>query len=255
MTMARRAAIVTGGATGIGRAEAIALARDAQADVAVLYRTNESAAKAVVGACCEIGARAMAVHCDITHPDQVRHAVEQVIARFGRVDILVNNAGSMGARYNKPIIDLDVELWEEMLSSHVTGTFLCIKQCAPYMIRNGWGRIINTSSIHGRTGGRATLGAYGAAKAGIDALTRTAARELGPHGITCNSIAPGFVKTERLASYMSEERLLELSRQIPLGRAAAPEEIAAAVVFIASEHASYLTGAIIDLNGGRAEYC
>jgi 3-oxoacyl-[acyl-carrier protein] reductase len=255
VTVIRRTAIVTGGAGGIGRAEVIALARDAKADVAVLYQTNESGAQAAVRACCEIGGRAMAVRCDVTHQDEVRHAVEQVVATFGRLDILVNNAGAMGASYNKQIIDLDVELWDEMLNSHLTGTFLCIKYCAPHMIQNRWGRIINTSSIHGRTGGRATLSAYGAAKAGIDALTRTAARELGPHRITCNSIAPGFVKTERLASYMSEERLGELSRQIPLGRAAMPEEIAAAVVFIASEQASYLNGTIIDLNGGRAEYC
>jgi 3-oxoacyl-[acyl-carrier protein] reductase len=122
------------------------------------------------------------------------------------------------------------------------------------MVKQGWGRIINTSSIHGRVGGRATLGHYGAAKAGVIALTMTAARELGPKGITVNVIAPGFIGTETLRGILSPERLQALSQQTPLGRIGEPKEVGRVVAFLASEAASYVNGAVVDLTGGRLEY-
>jgi 3-oxoacyl-[acyl-carrier protein] reductase len=117
-----------------------------------------------------------------------------------------------------------------------------------------WGRIVNTSSIHGRVGGRASLGHYGAAKAGIVALTRTAARELGPQGITANVVAPGFIRTPALEGVLTADRLRALAGQVPLGRIGEPAEIAAAVAFLASDEASYVNGAVLDVNGGRTEY-
>jgi 3-oxoacyl-[acyl-carrier protein] reductase len=141
-----------------------------------------------------------------------------------------------------------------MMDSHLTGTFLCLKHAAPHMVRQRWGRIINTSSIHGRIGGRPTLGHYGAAKAGVIALTRTAARELGPHGITVNAVSPGYVATERLGTTLPQERLDALARQIPVGRIGTPAEIGAAVVFLASDGAAFVNGAVLDINGGRMEY-
>jgi 3-oxoacyl-[acyl-carrier protein] reductase len=141
-----------------------------------------------------------------------------------------------------------------MLDSHLTGTFLCIKHAAPHMIARRWGRIVNTSSIHGRVGGRATIGHYGAAKAGVIALTRTAARELGPHGITCNVVSPGFIRTAQLERTLAPERLGALSEQVPLKRIGTPEELAAVVAFLASDAASYVNGATLDVHGGRLEY-
>jgi 3-oxoacyl-[acyl-carrier protein] reductase len=187
----RRVAVVTGAAAGIGRAEAIALAR--------------------------------AGH-------------------------------DIGPDLNRPLVELSEELWHRMLDSHLTGTFLCIKHAAPVMIARGWGRIVNTASIHGRVGGRPTLGHYGAAKAGVIALTRTAARELGGHGVTVNAVSPGFVRTHQLEGTLGPDRLRALAGQVPLGRIGDPEEVAAAVVFLASEAASYVNGAVLDVHGGRMEY-
>jgi 3-oxoacyl-[acyl-carrier protein] reductase len=204
--------------------------------------------------CRALGRRTVVVQADVRRSEEVRHAVDEVVHGLGRLDILVNNAGALGAHLNVPLLELDETTWHLMLDSHLTGTFLCIKHAAPHMIRRSWGRIVNTSSIHGRIGGRATLGHYGAAKAGVVALTRTAARELGPHGITVNSVAPGYVDTERLGSALSRERLDALARQIPLGRIGTPADIAAAVVFLASDGAAYVNGAVLDINGGRMEY-
>jgi 3-oxoacyl-[acyl-carrier protein] reductase len=122
------------------------------------------------------------------------------------------------------------------------------------MVRQRWGRIVNTSSIHGRIGGRPTLGHYGAAKAGVIALTRTAARELGPHGITVNAVSPGYVDTERLRSSLPRKRLDALATQIPVGRIGKSAEIAAAVVFLASDGAAFVNGTVLDIHGGRMEY-
>jgi 3-oxoacyl-[acyl-carrier protein] reductase len=249
----RRVALVTGGAAGIGRAEAIALA-EAGVDVAVLGHTDMAGAEETARRCRALGRRTVVVQADVRRSEEVRHAVDEVVHGLGRLDILVNNAGALGAHLNVPLLELDETTWHLMLDSHLTGTFLCIKHAAPHMIRRSWGRIVNTSSIHGRIGGRATLGHYGAAKAGVVALTRTAARELGPHGITVNSVAPGYVDTERLGSALSRERLDALARQIPLGRIGTPADIAAAVVFLASDGAAYVNGAVLDINGGRMEY-
>jgi 3-oxoacyl-[acyl-carrier protein] reductase len=245
--------MVTGGSGGIGRAEAVALAR-AGVDVAVVGHTNMGDAEETARQCCDSGRRAVIVQADVRKSEDVRRAVDAVVEAFGRLDILVNNAGVLGGDLNKPLIELSEEAWHLMLDSHLTGTFLCVKYAAPVMMRRGWGRIVNTASIHGRVGGRPTVGHYGAAKAGIIALTRTAARELGPHGITCNVVSPGFVRTDRLASYLPQERLAALARQVPLGRIAEPEEIAATVAFLASDAASYVNGAVLDVHGGRMEY-
>ncbi len=249
----RRVAVVTGAAGGIGRAEAVAMAAGGF-DIVALAHHDVAAAEKTAEECRARGARTIVVTADVGIGDDVRRAMATVDDTFGRLDVLVNNAGTLGGGLNAPIVDLTEQAWHTMIDSHLTGTFLCIKHAAPLMLARRWGRIINTSSVHGRVGGRPTLGHYAAAKAGIIALTRTAARELGGAGVTCNVVSPGYVRTDRLQSYLSEARLGELSRQIPLGRMAEPEEIAAAVVFLASDAASYVNGAVIDLHGGRLEY-
>lgn len=249
----RRVAMVTGAGSGLGRAEAVALAR-AGADVAVVGHANMAGAEETAAGCRALGRRALVVQADVRRSEDVRRAVDGVVEGLGQLDILVNNAGALGPALTAPLLELSEEAWHLMLDSHLTGTFLCIKHAAPHMIARRWGRIVNTSSIHGRVGGRPTLGHYGAAKAGVIALTRTAARELGPHGITCNVVSPGFIRTPQLESTLAAERLAALAEQVPLKRIGTPEEIAAVVVFLASEAASYVNGSTLDVHGGRIEY-
>ncbi len=248
-----RVAIVTGGSKGIGRAEAEALAAEG---AAVVVATAKSVAEAdeVVRGLLSKGSRAISVQADVTQSAEVQRLVETTMKAFGRLDILVNNAGTTGPHLNKPLVDMPEDLWDFMVGNHLRSVFLCIKYAAPHMIKQGWGRIINTSSIHGRVGGRPTLGHYGAAKAGVIALTMTAARELGPKGITANAISPGFIGTETLRKILPPATMEKLQQQIPLGRIGEPQEVGRVVAFLASEAASFVNGAVVDLTGGRIEY-
>ncbi len=248
-----RVAIVTGGSKGLGQAEAEALAAEGAAVVVATAKSVREADQVVRGLL-DKGCRAISVKADVSQTADVQRLVETTVKTFGRLDILVNNAGTTGPHLNKPLIDLPEDLWEFMLANHLRSAFLCIKYAAPHMVKQGWGRIINTSSIHGRMGGRPTLGHYGAAKAGVIALTMTAARELGPKGITANVISPGFIGTETLRAIFDAQRMEKLQQQIPLGRIGEPAEVGRVVAFLASEAASYVNGAVVDLTGGRLEY-
>ena len=248
-----RVAIVTGGSKGLGRAEAEALAAEGAAIVVATAKSVREADQ-VARDLQSRGSRAVSVQADVSQTADVQRLVETTLKAFGRLDILVNNAGTTGPHLNKPLVDLPEELWDFMLGNHLRSVFLCIKYAAPHMVKQGWGRIINTSSIHGRVGGRPSLGHYGAAKAGVIALTMTAARELGPKGVTANVIAPGFIGTEALRAVMAPPTLEKLQQQVPLGRIGEPAEVGRVVAFLASEAASYLNGAVVDINGGRLEY-
>lgn len=248
-----RVAIVTGGSKGLGRAEAEALAAEGAAVVVATAKSMREAEQ-VARDLQSRGSRAVSVQADVSQATDVQRLVETTLKTFGRLDILVNNAGTTGPHLNKPLVDLPEELWDFMLENHLRSVFLCIKYAAPHMVKQGWGRIINTSSIHGRVGGRPGLGHYGAAKAGVIALTMTAARELGPRGITANVIAPGFIGTEALHGSLAPPTLEKLRQQVPLGRIGEPAEVGRVVAFLASEAASFLNGAVVDINGGRLEY-
>ncbi len=237
-----RVALVTGAGRGIGRATALALAR-AGAHVAVSYYTSIDGAEAAVGEISGLGRRAVAVPADVADGAQVTAMVEAALREMGRIDILVNNAGIAS---QAATADLTEAEWDRVVDVNLKGAFLCARAVLPTMMAQHWGRIINISSIAGQTGGR--LGAhYAAAKAGLLGLTKFLARELAPWGITVNAVAPSGIPTDLLSRAGVDPAVLA---ERPVGRAGTPEEVAAAVVFLASDAAAYITGQTISLNGG-----
>ncbi len=238
--------LVTGASRGIGRATALGLA-DAGADVAVvardLARLNEVAAEV------ERRGRRCAVYAlDVCRGEQVVDSVARCGAELGPVDVLVNNAGVAG---REPIERLSDEAWQEAISVNLTAAFTYARAVAGSMCERGWGRIVNVASISAQTGGVRGSVAYASSKGGLIALTKTLARDLGPFGVTVNAVAPGQIAT-RMGTQQGAEQLAELRRQIPIGRLGTPEEVAAAIRFLASPEASYITGATLDVNGGIA---
>jgi 3-oxoacyl-[acyl-carrier protein] reductase len=246
MTLAGRIALVTGAgsATGLGNAIARSLAgagaRVVLADVDVEGARRNAAA---------IGAEASAVEMDVTSEESV---LDAVAAAGGRFDILVNNAG---ITQRKPIWELTTEEFDRLLAINLRGSFLCLKAVVAGMMERRWGRVIWISSVAGKQGGGIIGTAhYAASKAGVIGLCQAAARELGPYGITSNAIAPGFILTGIGAKSIGPEAEREVDRTVaaatPMRRSGVPEDVAAAALFLASEEASYITGEVMDVNGG-----
>lgn len=242
--LAGQHAVVTGASRGIGRAIAIGLAQ-AGANIIVNYRASQEAAEEVVAICRELGAGAFAVQADVSQAEEAAHLIEACCVNFGSPHILVNNAGI--ARTGL-LLDTTEEEWDLLMNANLKAPFLCSKAVLPHMIRRQYGRIINLSSIWGLTGGSFEV-AYSASKGGILALTKALAKEMGPSGITVNAVAPGAVQTDMIA-HLSEEDLAGIAEETPVGRLGTPEEIAAAVTFLASPAASFITGQVISPNGG-----
>ena len=239
-----RVALVTGASRGIGRATALRLAEDGMR-VAVNYLAGESEALEVVQAVEARGGVGMAVRADVASPAEVAAMAETVQEALGSVRVLVNNAG-VYRRATLPELDLDQ--WRRTLDVNLTGAYLCLKAVAPGMRERGWGRVVNiTSQIAHR--GTSHGADYAASKAGLLGLTKAAARELAPHGITVNAVAPGTIDTDIIAGYSEADRR-QRAREIPLGRIGFPEDVAAAVSFLASDDAAYVTGATLHVNGG-----
>jgi NAD(P)-dependent dehydrogenase (short-subunit alcohol dehydrogenase family) len=245
MGLAGRTAVGTGGASGIGRAIALRLARDGAA-VAVLDRDAEGAAR-VAAEIDAIGPRAVAVTVDVADTADVDRAVEHVHAGLGCAHVLVTAAGI--AEFC-PTVQLTDERWERMIAVHLGGTFKAIRAFAPDMIAEGWGRIIAIASVAGLIGGPG-LSHYSAAKAGIIALAKSVARELGPAGVTANAIAPGLVDTPLLrASQVPDAIFSRAVEMSPVRRMGTPDDIAAAAAFLASPEAGWFTGQVMSPNGG-----
>ena len=239
-----KSALVTGGSRGIGRAIAVRLAEQG-ADVAFSYRGNEAAAKETAAEIEGLGRRALAVQADVSDPESADTLVKATLEAFGKVDILVNNAG---ITRDDLIMRMSLEDWRSVLETNLFGAFYAIKAVTRPMLRAKSGRIINITSVSGQAGqmGQAN---YSSAKAGLIGLTKATARELASRNITCNAVAPGFVLTE-LTKDLAEPLVKELTARTPLGRFGTTEEIAAAVAFLASDEAAFITGQVLAVDGG-----
>ncbi|MCX8116652.1 MAG: SDR family oxidoreductase [Desulfobacterota bacterium] len=245
MRLKGRVSIVTGGARGIGRAIVLTFVREG-ARVAIVDFDRDGA-MALKGEIEKKGGEAIAVPCDVSKSGQVKEMVEQVKRAFGgRIDILVNNAGIIRRGTIDTVTEED---WDRVIEVNLKGTFNCSKAVVETMKQQGSGKIINISSIAGKMGDITSAPGYGPSKAGIDALTKTLARQLAPYGINVNGVAPHAIETEMSAQW-SEQRRKEIIASIPLGRLGKPEDVAEAVLFLVSEEASFITGEILDVNGG-----
>jgi 3-oxoacyl-[acyl-carrier protein] reductase len=241
-------AMVTGGATGIGAAivERLALLG---ADVACCYNKSRAGAEALAARREAHGEHILPVQVDVTDSRQVQAGVESVAAHFGRpITILVNNAGDNIKP--APLDQMEEATWDLVIAINLRGMFLCSKYCIPGMKAARWGRIVNVSSISARTGGGPGSAHYVASKGGVDALTRSMAKELAPYAITVNGIAPGVIYTPLHERTNTPEALEKLRQTIPLGRLGRPEDVAGCVAFLVSEDAAYITGEVIAINGG-----
>jgi 3-oxoacyl-[acyl-carrier protein] reductase len=239
-----RVALVTGGNTGIGRATCLALA-DAGADVAVNYVAREEEARSLTEAVQGRGRRALAARADVSQETAVRSMIERVVAELGRLDILVNNAGVLKVQ---PVAEMTAEDFDHMIAVHLRGTFLCCKYASAHMVARGRGIIINVGSQLAYVG-REQFTHYCAAKGGVLAFTRAFAREMAPHGIRVNAIAPGLIDTG--FDPMPEERKRAFAAALPLKRLGRVEDVAPTVVFLASDEASFYCGMTLSMNGGE----
>ncbi len=239
-----KSAVVTGGSRGIGRAIALRLAEQG-ADVAFSYVSNEAAATETADAIEALGRRALAVQADVSKPDSADALIKAALEAFGKVDILVNNAG---ITRDDLIMRMSLDDWRDVLETNLFGAFYAIKAVTRPMLKARSGRIVNITSVSGQAGqiGQAN---YSSAKAGLIGLTKATARELASRGITCNAVAPGFVLTE-LTKDLNEDLQKQLTERTPLGRFGTAEEIAAAVAYLASDEAAFVTGQVLAVDGG-----
>ena len=241
-----KGAVITGGGRGIGRGLCIAFAKEG-ADVVVNYATKDQPAQEVVEMVRKMGRKAVAVKGNVAVKADVEKIMQAAIDQFGRIDILVNNAG-----VSKPnmLHRMTEEQWDEVVDIHLKGSFLCTQVASKYMMEQKSGRIINVTSAAGTSGTKGQIN-YSAAKGGIIALAKSAARELAGYGITVNVVSPGYVSTEMTEKIRTDPKLKEIyTGRILLGRFAEPEEVAPVFVFLASDEASYITGQLICVDGG-----
>ena len=241
--LAGRIALVTGASQGIGKACALELAR--QGAVVALAARNESKLAETAAEIEAAGGQAAAFALDVASEESIKSGAKAILDRYGKVEILINNAGITRDDLAMKMKRAD---WDDVLSTNLTGAFLLTQAVLRPLLKNRWGRIVNITSVVGRTGqsGQAN---YAASKAGMIGLTRSLARELASRGITVNAVAPGYIETA-MTHVLSEELRKQMLASIPLGRAGTEPDIASAVAFLASDAAAYITGHVLDVNGG-----
>ena len=244
MNLTGKVALVTGASRGIGQATAIDLAK-AGADIVVNFIGKEAVAQETVEAIEALGRKAIKIKADVGNADDVQAMVDEAIAAFGHIDILVNNAGITRDGLLIRMKDSD---WDDVLNINLKGVYLVTKAVAKLMVKQRAGRIINMTSVSGVTGnvGQAN---YAAAKAGVIGFTKTCAKELAARGITVNAVAPGFIETA-MTDVLPEKIKEGIAATVPFGRMGQPEEIASVVTFLASDFASYITGQVLNVDGG-----
>ena len=238
-----RVALVTGASQGIGRACALELAA-AGASIAAAARNEEKLAQ-LVGEITSRGGQAAAFKMDVASEDDVKAAVKAAIERFGKIDILVNNAG---VTRDQLVMRMKRADWDAVLNTNLTGAYLCIQQVIGSMLKQRWGRIINIASIFGQIG-QAGQANYSASKAGLIGLTKAVAREVASRNITVNAVAPGYIETA-MTAVLTEDLKKKVLEMVPLGRAGSDHDVAQAVRFLASDEAAYITGEVLNVNGG-----
>jgi 3-oxoacyl-[acyl-carrier protein] reductase len=243
MSLAGHVALVTGASQGIGRACALKLA-SAGAAVAVAAR-NQEKLNELVNEITAAGGKAAAFPLDVGDEEQIKSTVKAAIAQFGKIDILVNNAG---ITRDQLVMRMKRADWDSVLQTNLTSAYLATQQVISSMLKQRWGRIINITSVFGQMG-QAGQANYAASKAGLIGLTMAIAREVGSRNITCNAVAPGFIETA-MTAVLSEDFKQTAVKQIPLGRVGSVDDVAAAVAFLSSEGASYISGHVLNVNGG-----
>jgi len=245
MSLTGRTALVTGASQGIGRTCALRLAK-AGATVAVAAR-NQEKLNELVTEITAAGGQAAAFALDVADEDQVKATIKAIIStpQFGKIDILVNNAG---ITRDQLVMRMKRADWDAVLQTNLTSAYLCIQAVIPSMLKQRWGRIINITSVFGQMG-QAGQANYAASKAGLIGLTMAIAREVGSRSIACNAVAPGFIETAMTAGLSDEFKEMAI-KQIPLGRVGSADDVASAVAFLASDEASYITGHVLNVNGG-----
>ena len=239
-----KTALVTGASRGIGRAIALQLAEDGF-DIAVIFAGNEAAAQETCALIEQKGRKAVPVRCDVSDPQQCRDAVKAALDNFGGIDVLVNNAG---ITRDALVLSMKEEDFEKVIDTNLNSAFYMIKNTYHQFMKRRSGRIINISSISGLMG-NAGQANYAAAKAGLVGLTKSVAKELAGRGITCNAVAPGFIETD-MTAVLSEKVKAAAEAQIPMKKMGKPEDVAAAVAFLASDAARYITGQVLSVDGG-----
>ena len=242
MSLKGQTALVTGAARGIGEAIALGLAGQGAAVGLMDMRDPGSAADKLQAK----GYTALPFTADVTDRESVGSAVDAMLQRFGRIDILVNNAGII---VRESILELSLETWQRVMDVNINGTFICSKAVIPHMIERSYGRIVNVTSIAGKMGDITASPAYGTSKGAINTFTKSLARQLAMYNITVNAVAPHAIQTDMSAEW-SEEKRRAVIESIPLKRMGSPEEVAQAVLFLVSEGASFITGEILNMNGG-----
>lgn len=244
MNLTGKVALVTGASRGIGQATAIELAK-AGADIVVNFIGNEAVAQETVEAIEALGRKVIKIKADVGNAEEVQAMVDEAVATFGHIDILVNNAGITRDGLLIRMKDSD---WDDVLNINLKGVYLVSKAVAKIMVKQRSGRIINMTSVSGVTGnvGQAN---YAAAKAGVIGFTKTCAKELAARGITVNAVAPGFIETA-MTDVLPEKIKEGIAATVPFGRMGQPEEIASVVTFLASDFASYITGQVLNVDGG-----